>query len=225
MPIPRITPYRMPTAAQLPGSTAGWRPDPERSVLLVHDMQRYFVDFLPAGRSPTTALLGNIARTRRVAVDRGMPVVYTAQPGRMSRADRGLLHDLWGPGMADDGRSRAIVPELAPAPGDLMITKSRYSAFHRTPLVAELARMGRDQLVICGVYAHIGCLLTAADAFAHDIQAFVIADAVADFGLREHLMALEYAAGRCAVTMTVDQWVRAQLSNVPLSSSGPDCGE
>lgn len=204
MAIPPITPYPMPTSAQLRVGPAGWRPTPHRAALLLHDLQGYFLSGFPAGRSPLVDLLGNVGRLRAAATAHGIPVIYTAQPGRMPRADRGLLYDFWGPGMDDTPRSREIAAEVAPGPGDLLLTKRRYSAFHRTGLAAELAQRGRDQLVICGVYAHIGCLLTACDAYAHDVQPFLVADAVADFGQAEHLMALDYAARCCAVTVTTD---------------------
>jgi isochorismate hydrolase len=204
--IPQIAGYPMPVRAQLTTPIAGWRPDPARAALLIHDMQRYFVDFFPPGESPATELVANIARVRSTA---GLPVIYSVQPGRMSRSERGLLRDIWGPGMTDEHDSRSVIPELTPAAGDLVITKYRYSAFHRTKLAAALAALGRDQLIICGVFAHIGCLFTAGDAFAHDIQPFLLADAVADFSLGDHLMALDYAARRCAVPMTTDELLEA----------------
>lgn len=200
MSIPTIRPYRMPTEA--PASVAPWRADPGRAVLLIHDMQRYFVDFFPRGKPPVTDLLANVARLRQAAARAGVPVVYSAQPGGMSVAQRGLLLDVWGPGMSTDPRHREIVPELAPGPDDLVVDKYRYSAFHRTALADILAVSGRDQLIVCGVYAHVGCLLTVCDAFTRDIEAFLVADAVADFGPRQHRMALDYAAQRCAVTIT-----------------------
>ena len=55
------------------------------------------------------------------------------------------------------------------------------------------------------MYAHIDCLMTASDAFAHDVQAFMIADALADFSLDYHRLALEYTAARCGVAVSTAQ--------------------
>jgi trans-2,3-dihydro-3-hydroxyanthranilic acid synthase len=204
MGIPPIVPYPMPDESTLPENRARWRPEPDRAVLLIHDMQRYFVDFLPDG-DPRDTLVANIAHIRDVATRVGIPVVYTAQPGSMTRDQRGLLYDMWGPGMSADPAGRAIVPELAPEPGDLVLTKWRYSAFHRSDLERYVRDEGRDQLIVCGVYGHVGCLMTACDAFTRDIQPFLVADAIADFTPEDHRLALEYAARRCAVVLSTRQ--------------------
>jgi bifunctional isochorismate lyase/aryl carrier protein len=104
--------------------------------------------------------------------------------------------------MGTDDNGRQIIGELAPGPRDVVLTKWRYSAFHGTTLANILHRYRCDQLVICGIYAHIGCLLTACDAFTRDIEPFLVADAVADFSVERHRMGLDYAAQRCAVTIT-----------------------
>jgi isochorismate hydrolase len=205
MTIPRIAPYPMPTGSGATTGPAAWLPDPHRAALLIHDMQGYFVGFFPPGRSPTTELVANIGRAREAAYAAGLPVIYSVQPGRMPRADRGLLHDVWGPGMTDAPGDRDIIAGLTPGPDDFVITKRRYSAFFASPLAGLLSSLGRDQLIVCGVFAHIGCLLTVADAFSHDLESFLLADAVADFSLAEHRQALDYAARRCAVTMTTDR--------------------
>jgi bifunctional isochorismate lyase/aryl carrier protein len=199
--IPAIAPYAMPLDADLPASVPGWRADPLRAVVLVHDMQRYFLSFFPPDQPPLTDLLGNIARIRRAAAALAIPVVYSAQYP-MTHAERGLLVDVWGAGMGADPAQREIVPEVGCRPGDPVTIKRRYSAFHRTDLDATMRDLGRDQLVVCGVFAHIGCLFTAGDAYARDLETFFVADAVADFSARHHRMAVDYVAALCAVTLT-----------------------
>jgi isochorismate hydrolase len=199
--LPPIGNYPLP-AGNLPSQQAPWRPDPRRAALLIHDMQHYFLRPFDDAEPVRKALIDNIARLRDACAARGTPVLYTAQPGGMTTAQRGLLHVFWGPGMSAEPGDREIVPELAPRPGDRVLTKWRYSAFHRTGLAETLHDLGRDQLLICGVYAHMGCLVTAVDAFSHDIEAFLIADAVADLSADYHRLALTFAAERCAATPT-----------------------
>ena len=181
-----------------------WRVDPARAALLVHDMQRYFVrafelerDGQPLPDAQINIAIANIRRLLDAAHAANIPVYYTAQPPRQNPADRRLLTDFWGDGLQDDENAR-ILDELAPTEADTVLTKWRYSAFVRSPLEEQLKDLGRDQLIIGGVYAHIGCLTTALEAFMRDIQPFMVADALADFTEKEHRMACEYASGRCA---------------------------
>ncbi|WP_407564811.1 isochorismatase family protein [Streptomyces sp. 184] len=203
--IPTTEPYAMPSAYDLPENIASWTVQPDRAVLLIHDMQRFFLRALPD--SPREELLANAARLRGHFTTRGAPVAYTAQPGGMSAGQRGLLKEFWGPGMDSSPEHREIVPWLAPADGDWVFTKWRYSAFFASDLLARMRAQGRDQLVVCGVYAHIGVLMTAVEAFSNDIETFLVADAVADFSADRHRQALEYAARCCAVVTTVKEVV------------------
>lgn len=209
--IPVMDAYPMPGAADLPRNTAQWQPDARRAVLLIHDMQRYFVRRVPAD-NPQRALISNIRRLRQACLELGVPVGYTAQPGGMSKQQRGLLHDFWGAGMQVDAADRAFIDALAPGPDDWLFTKWRYSAFFRSGLLERMRHADRDQLVICGVYGHIGILATAVEAFSNDIQTFLAADAVADFSARHHGMTLTYAAACCAVVATSER-ITTQLQS------------
>jgi isochorismate hydrolase len=202
----------MPCEDDMPANVARWAVDPRRAVLLIHDMQRYFVAPFPAGESPTMSLVGNIRLLRDCCAERGVPVAYTAQPGGMTDEQRGLLKDFWGPGMSADQVHRQIVDELAPAEHDRVFTKWRYSALHRSGLLEFVREMDRDQLVVCGVYAHVGCLATVCDAFTNDIECFLVGDAIADFSLIHHQLALAYAAQRCAVTLSTSAVLDALLA-------------
>ncbi|MCQ4159258.1 isochorismatase family protein [Roseomonas sp. GC11] len=206
--LPTIAPYALPEAASLPAPRGGgWPLEPGRAALLVHDMQRYFLRPYPAGEAPLAPVVAHIAQLLAAARRAGVPVFYTAQHVNQDRRDRGLQADLWGPGMSDAGAHQPILPELAPTPEDFVLTKHRYSAFQRSNLERLMRARGRDQLIICGVYAHIGCMLTAADAFMRDIHPFFVADAVADFSRAKHDMAVEYVAAVCGVPCATAQVV------------------
>ncbi|MDQ8703721.1 isochorismatase family protein [Streptomyces sp. LHD-70] len=202
MALPAISPYPMPTADELPANRVEWTVDPSRAVLLVHDLQNYFLRAFKEDRSPVTELLANVGKLASQARALGVPVVYSAQPGGQSPAERGLQQDFWGPGLPDDASAKAFPPAVAPEDGDTVLTKWKYSAFVRTDLAETMRAQGRDQLVIVGVYAHIGVLMSACDAWMQDIQAFLVADAVADFSRADHEMALRWAAAKCAVVTT-----------------------
>ena len=143
--------------------------------------------------------MANIAALIDLARALSIPVYYTAQPAHQPPADRALLNDFWGPGIGDNEEGARIIDELAPREGDTVLTKWRYSAFQRSDLAQTLRAGGRDQLMVTGVYAHIGCQVSAADAFMNDFQPFLVADAVADFSADHHAQALAWVAGRCGV--------------------------
>jgi isochorismate hydrolase len=201
--IPPVEPYQLPTRKSLPENVAKWTASPQRAVLLIHDMQSYFL--APFPHPLRTELLHHAATLRKRCAALGVPVAYTAQPGRMTDQDRGLLKDFWGSGMRTSPADREIVPELAPAGDDWLLTKWRYSAFFRTDLRERMLRLGRDQLILCGVYAHIGVLTTALDSFTYDIQPFLAADALGDFSRSCHALALEYAAAQCGMVMLAEE--------------------
>jgi isochorismate hydrolase len=201
--IPPITPYPLPAEGELPAPAVGWVAEPDRSVLLVHDMQRYFL--APFADDMRGQLVRNAALLRERCAALGVPVAYTAQPGGMTAAQRGLLQDFWGPGMRTEPADREVADGLRPREGDWQFTKWRYSAFFRTDLLRRMRAAGRDQLILCGVYAHVGVLATAVDAFTHDIKPFLVADATADFSQEQHRRALEYAAACCARVTSVKE--------------------
>ncbi|UOQ84823.1 isochorismatase family protein [Gracilibacillus salinarum] len=209
MGLPTIPSYQMPTTGDLPENRVTWEVDRDRAVLLIHDMQQYFLNAYDQEQSPIPELVNNIEKLKKQCKALGIPVVYTAQPGDQDPKDRALLTDFWGDGLTDDESVTKIIDTITPDEEDLVLTKWRYSAFKRTSLQSFLEATGRDQLIITGVYAHIGCLVTATEAFMEDVQSFLVADAIADFSVEKHQMALNYVATRCGVTTTLEQVLNA----------------
>ncbi|MEG1212431.1 MAG: isochorismatase [Leclercia sp.] len=215
MAIPKLTGYALPGSNEMPTNKVNWALEPARAALLIHDMQEYFLNFWGDNCPMMDQVVANIAALRDYCKKHNIPVYYTAQPKEQSDDDRALLNDMWGPGLTRSPEQQRIVAALTPDDNDTVLVKWRYSAFHRSPLEQMLKESGRDQLIITGVYAHIGCMTTATDAFMRDIQPFFVADALADFSRDEHLMSLNYVAGRSGRVVMTDEL----LPSVPASKA------
>lgn len=204
MSIPSISPYSLADAQSTePTDTPAvlnWQIERDRSALLVHDMQQYFLAAYQQDVEPISTVVRNLQQLIRQADAAGVPVFYSQQPPAQAAIRRGLLTDRWGHGLQTESQA-AIIDAIAPQPHHHVLTKWRYSAFARTDLAEALRYAGRDQLLITGVYGHIGCQVSAADAFMRDIQPFVVADAIADFSAAKHAGMLEWVAANCGVVV------------------------
>ncbi|BCE01314.1 isochorismatase family protein [Marinicellulosiphila megalodicopiae] len=205
MSIPKITQYPLSGALNNIENKTTWKIDPKKSILLIHDMQNYFVNFYDDNGELIKTIVNNIVELKKWCVLHAIPVFYTAQPGNQDQKERALLTDFWGKGLDGSDNKPDIIDQLKPTDNDVVLNKWRYSAFKKSNLEQTMKQSGRDQLIVCGIYAHIGVLSTALDAFMYDIKPFVIADAVADFTQEEHTMAMQYISKRCGNVYTLEQ--------------------
>jgi nicotinamidase-related amidase len=108
----------------------------------------------------------------------------------------------WALNMLDDGQGMALegtdgvrrVEGLAEA--DLVIEKTRDSAFHRTDLLDVLREHDVDRLVLAGVSTESCIAATATDAYAHDFRVTLVADATASVEWEQHERTLERLAAQ-----------------------------
>ncbi|MBB3273938.1 nicotinamidase-related amidase [Pseudomonas sp. OG7] len=83
-----------------------------------------------------------------------------------------------------------IIDALAPQAGDVVIDKQRYSAFHGTHLAQTLKDQGIKRLVVAGVLTDVCVMSSLFDAYQHDFQLVLLADACTATTLSAHYSAL-----------------------------------
>ena len=189
----QIKPYPLPGTEALALNKVDWPLNGADTVLLVHDMQQFWLDFF-LDSAPLIDSVGQLIAAARAAQ---IPIVYTRGERPKHQAERALGLDMWGPGLAHPDvteHDTAITAQLAPQPQDFVIDKVRVSAFYETPLAPLLLKLGRRQLMICGVFAHHGVMVSTIEAFMRNYKVQLIADAVGDYSEDDHWMALRYIA-------------------------------
>ena len=98
----------------------------------------------------------------------------------------GLYDDLYPPVaersvLVDGTRGAEIFFELAPAPGEHVIKKHRYSAFFATDLDLILREWGIDTVVVSGTTTENCCHATARDAMFHNYRVIFLSDLTGTF--------------------------------------------
>jgi nicotinamidase-related amidase len=89
-----------------------------------------------------------------------------------------------------------IVPELGPAPTDIVITKRQWGAFYGTDLDLRLRRGGLDTIVLAGISTTYGVERTARFAYEYGYQQVFAEDAMSDRSAEAHKNAIEFVLKR-----------------------------
>lgn len=153
-----------------------------RPVLVVIDMARAYFDPRADLYLGSRNCLDSAARVLAAARSAGLPVVHTRVLYAPDGLDGGLFFKkIRGlEAFVGDTELGRPVPEVAPLPGELTITKQYASAFFGTILSSHLASLGADSTIIVGVTTS-GCVrATAVDALQHGYIPVVVEEAVGD---------------------------------------------
>ncbi|WP_157185019.1 isochorismatase family protein [Actinomyces sp. oral taxon 170] len=205
MAIQSIEAYTFPSEDEISEAQPLWRVKGEGLTVLVHDVQRYFID--PYEQPLRSKLLTNIARIVQAARVAGYEVIYTAQPGGMTPVQRGLLFDVWGPGMDTEQAHTEIAHAVRPEQDERVFTKWRYSAFHGNDLWPHLQDRNCKELVVCGVYASVGILATCIESFSNDVRTFVPFDGIAGFDRVSHVSTCRYLNQNASAVLSTDSLI------------------
>lgn len=107
-------------------------------------------------------------------------------------------------GLTETSPASAIVPELAPVPGEYVVRKTSPSAFAGTPLAAWLVSHGIQTLVVAGCVTS-GCVRASVlDAMQNGFRPIIISDCVGDRAIGPHEANLFDMAQKCGDVINLD---------------------
>ncbi|HSL86690.1 MAG TPA: isochorismatase family cysteine hydrolase [Bacteroidales bacterium] len=181
----------------------------DRAALLVIDMQKFFLD--PG--SPTftcggMAILSRLKKLINTFREIKRPVIYTCHVHHPDGLDAGIM-SWWWKGMCIEGSPDSTVHDsIAPAPGEKIIYKHRYSSFYNTDLETILRCLKVEDLVITGIMTNMCCESTARDAYYRDYRVFFPADGNGSINEEMHLASLLNLAFGFAYVSTIDALIQ-----------------
>ena len=202
--------------------------DTKKTAMIVVDMQNDFVASGAAMETPAArAVVPKLADALKICRDAGIKVIYTAHVHRHDGSDMGLFDDMHPPianraALVDGTLGVDIYPELAPASGEHVIKKHRYSGFFGTDLDMILREWGIDTVIISGTTTENCCSATARDAMFRNYRVVFLSDATATYDYPDrgfgpmpaaevHHASLVILAASTAHVMSVEQ-MRARIS-------------
>jgi len=178
---------------------------PAQSALIVVDMQNAYateggyLDLAGFDVSTTKPVIANIHKAVTAARRAGMQIVWfqngwDAEYVEAGDAGSPNFHksnalktmrkrpELQGTLLAKDSWDYALVDELVPQAGDIVLPKPRYSGFFNTPLDSMLRSRGIRHLVFTGIATNVCVESTLRDGFFLEYFGVVLADATHQAG-------------------------------------------
>lgn len=177
------------------------------TALLVMDVQQDIVDRF----AEDEAYLPRLATAVEVARGAGIRVIYVIVGFRAGYPEISPRNKSFaavsGTGrFAEGAPGSAIHPAIAPASGDVIVTKRRVSAFAGSDLELVLRAGGIDSLVLAGIATSGVVLSTLRQAADMDYGLTVLADGCLDSDAEVHRVLIEKVFPRQAEVVLVADW-------------------
>lgn len=163
--------------------------------------------------------MGHIAEALATCRRLEIPVVYVCATANRGE-QMGLTTRRARPEPMPDAEAYQIPEAIAPGSGEPVITKTKASAFFRTPLDVLLRRAGVDTLLIAGSTT-CGCIrATAVEAHSLGFHTWILEDAVWDRSPFSHAVALFELHMKYAHVVTVAEAMAELAKRVEMPASG-----
>ncbi|MFF7329846.1 isochorismatase family protein [Streptomyces sp. NPDC008150] len=174
------------------------------SALLVMDVQQSIT-----ARISDPDYTSRVARAVAAARKAGVPVVYVVvgfRDGHPETRSSPTFSALPEGAFTEGDPNAAIHPDVAPQPGETVVTKKRISAFAGSDLDLVLRGGAVDHLVLAGLSTSGVVLSTLRQAADLDFRLTVLSDGCGDTDAEVHRVLTEKVFPRQADVTTVDEW-------------------
>ncbi len=163
----------------------------EKAALLIIDMQNDFVlEGKPLKVAGARAVIPNILTVLAEFRRRSLPVFHVLRIHRPDGSDVEIIRqELFRkqPFAVAGTAGSAVIDELAPREGEIVLTKTRMSAFLGTELDLILRTLGVKMVFVCGIQTPNCIRTTVFDAVAYNYPVVLVGDAVAASSEEVHL--------------------------------------
>lgn len=164
--------------------------DKPRTALVVIDLQKGIVERRTAPYA-SDIVVKNAAALARAFRENGMPVfLVRVTPSPDGRDALRPIADAATPLQTPPPDWAELVAEMAPKPGDFLITKHQWGAFYGTELDLACRRRGISTMVLCGISTNIGVESTARCAYEYGYEQIFAEDAMSAMSAEEHAMTI-----------------------------------
>jgi nicotinamidase-related amidase len=173
--------------------------DPQSTALVLIDLQQGILGYALAPNTGTELLNRGQSLAERFRAA-GATVVLVNVDFAQDGADM-LRQPVDEPAGIPKGGFPAGWSEFPPGlrqPGDVLITKRQWGAFHGTELDLQLRRRGIRTIVLGGVATHIGVESTARQAYEHGYELLIVKDVTSSNVAEAHAMSMKYIFPRLA---------------------------
>jgi len=181
-----------------------WKLKPDKTALLVIDMQDYFIKENSHAYIPSTnAIIPQILKLQNYFLQHSYKILHTRHANTKINAKQ--MANWWHNEILTLDNPQSAITAAIAHPNIKQIVKPQYDAFLYTDLEEDLTQAKIEQVIITGIMTNLCCETTARSAFSRGFEVFFCVDATATYNQDFHLASIRNLAYGFAHPVTVEE--------------------
>jgi isochorismate hydrolase len=180
---------------------------PDRLVLLVVDMQEYFLRkdsnaFIPSA----PVIVDRIIKLIDICKNKKIPIVFTRHINTISDAK---MMKYWWKNLIEKNDPFNEIHNKFSTQNSTIVKKTQYDPFYETNLETILKDFNTEQIIICGVMTNLCCETVVRTAFVRGFEPFLPIDLTAAYNFQFHLSTIINLSFGFTIPVLSDQIFKA----------------